>query len=191
VRTEPTIDGMAALDADTLRVLMWNYHDDLVAVAPTPVQLAVKVPVSFGAKVRVSHTRVDETHGDAYTAWVAQGSPANPSPTQIAALEQAMIPRRSFPTKSFRWPWIARCAWTSSCPASVCRSSRSRRPLAAAREARHRPGRAKVVVRVASGRAVTARHGCSRWAFWRSSRSHAIAMPPHAAVRGRTPTEAR
>jgi xylan 1,4-beta-xylosidase len=92
VRTEPTIDGMAALDADTLRVLMWNYHDDLVAVAPTPVQLAVKVPVSFGAKVRVSHTRVDETHGDAYTAWVAQGSPANPSPTQIAALEQAMDP---------------------------------------------------------------------------------------------------
>jgi xylan 1,4-beta-xylosidase len=92
VRGQPAIDGMAALDGDALRVLVWNYHDDLVAAPVTPVTLSVMVPKSYGASVSVSHTRVDEAHGDAYTAWVAQGSPANPSLSELAALEQAMDP---------------------------------------------------------------------------------------------------
>ena len=75
-----------------IQILVWNYHDDLVTVAASPVHLSVKVPASFGAQVMANHLRVDETHGDAYTVWVGQGSPAAPSATQIAALQQAMQP---------------------------------------------------------------------------------------------------
>ncbi|HEX5098070.1 MAG TPA: hypothetical protein VFV94_01150 [Polyangiaceae bacterium] len=92
VRAEPDIDGMAALDGNALRVLVWNYHDDIVPVAAAPVHLTVKVPPSFGAQVNVSHLRVDEAHGDAYTVWVSQGMPAAPSADELLALTQAMEP---------------------------------------------------------------------------------------------------
>jgi xylan 1,4-beta-xylosidase len=89
VRAEPDIDGIAALDEHTVRVLLWNYHDDLVGVAPTAVRLLVKVPASLGAMARVSHLRIDEKHGNAPGTWLAQGAPASPSAEQIAELRQA------------------------------------------------------------------------------------------------------
>ena len=92
VRAEPDIDGMAVLDGANVEVLVWNYHDDIVSAEPTPVHLAVTLPASFRGSARVSHLRVDESHGDAYTVWVAQGMPPTPSPEQSAALVQAMDP---------------------------------------------------------------------------------------------------
>jgi xylan 1,4-beta-xylosidase len=92
VRGEPDVDGMAVLDGASIETLVWNYHDDIESVAPTPVHLAVKVPPSFGSYARVSHLRVDESHGDAYTVWASQGMPQSPSPAQSAELVQAMDP---------------------------------------------------------------------------------------------------
>jgi xylan 1,4-beta-xylosidase len=92
VRGEPQIDGMATLDGDAVQLLVYHYHDDIVTAAATPVHLTIKVPARFGSMVRVSHLRVDESHGDAYTVWVSQGMPASPSAAQIAALEAAMDP---------------------------------------------------------------------------------------------------
>ena len=100
VRGLPDVDGMATLDGSVIRVLVWNYHDDIVTAAASPVRLAVKLPEGFGSRVRVSHQRVDESHGDAYTAWVSQGMPANPSTAQIAALRQAMDPALLVPDKT-------------------------------------------------------------------------------------------
>jgi len=97
VRGEQEVDGMATLDGGAVQVLVWNYHDDLVAVAATPVHLEIQVPASFGAHVRLSHLRVDEAHGDAYTVWVAQGMPASPSAAQVAALQRAMEPASLVP----------------------------------------------------------------------------------------------
>ncbi len=55
VRGAPEVDGMATLNETTdgaaVQVLVWNYHDDVVAVAATPVHLAIKVPARFGARV--------------------------------------------------------------------------------------------------------------------------------------------
>jgi xylan 1,4-beta-xylosidase len=90
--SSPDIDAMATLNGQSVQVLIWNYHDDLVATTASPVQVAVKVPPAFGSSVTVTHMRVDETHGDAYTVWTSQGSPAAPSATQIQALQQAMDP---------------------------------------------------------------------------------------------------
>ncbi len=92
VRGEPDVDGMAVLDGESIETLVWNYHDDLESVAQTPVHLAIKVPASFGSSVRVSHWRVDESHGDAYTVWASQGMPQSPSAAESAELVQAMEP---------------------------------------------------------------------------------------------------
>lgn len=100
VREEPEVDGLAALDGAAIRVLVWNYHDDIVAVAATPVHLAVTVPASFGPTARVSHLRVDESHGDSYTVWASQGMPVSPSDAQITALQQAMEPSQLVPDRT-------------------------------------------------------------------------------------------
>jgi xylan 1,4-beta-xylosidase len=92
MRGESEVDGVATSNGSAVQVLVWNYHDDLVDVAATPVHLTIEVPASFGATVRVGHLRVDDTHGDAYAVWVAQGMPPAPSATQIAALQAAMEP---------------------------------------------------------------------------------------------------
>ena len=92
VHGQPDIDAMATRNGQQIQVLVWNYHDVLETVAASPVSLSVTVPATFGTQAAVRHLRVDETHGDAYTVWVSQGSPATPSPAQLLALQQAMVP---------------------------------------------------------------------------------------------------
>ena len=101
VRDQPEIDGMATLDGAAVQVLVWNYHDDIVTVPSVPVHLTVAIPASFGSSARVSHLRVDDTHGDAYSVWVSQGMPANPSAAQVTALQQAMDPSQLVPDGTF------------------------------------------------------------------------------------------
>ncbi len=100
VRDQPEIDGMATLDGSSVQVLLWNYHDALVEAPTSPVHLSVKVPSSFGSSVRISHLRVDESHGDAYAVWVSQGMPESPSSAQLAALQQAMDPSPLTPERT-------------------------------------------------------------------------------------------
>ena len=78
VRQQADIDGMATRDGGRVQVLVWNYHDDLVAEAAAPVRVTVALPAGWGTRATVTHLRVDETHGDAYTVWTGQGSPASP-----------------------------------------------------------------------------------------------------------------
>jgi xylan 1,4-beta-xylosidase len=92
VRQQADVDALATLSGQQVQVLVWNYHDDLVATAATPVHLSVRVPAAFGPTAMVTHMRVDDTHGDAYTVWVSQGSPAAPSAAQLTQLQQAMEP---------------------------------------------------------------------------------------------------
>ena len=92
VRDQPEIDGMATVDEDTVQILVWNYHDDLVPAEATPVHVVARLPGTFGGSARLSHLRVDEAHGDAYTVWLSQGMPASPSPAQLTALRSAMAP---------------------------------------------------------------------------------------------------
>jgi len=100
VRAAPEIDAIATRDGDAVQVLVWNYHDDIVSAAAAPVHLATRLPVTFGPRARVTHLRVDETHGDAYTVWVAQGMPANPTAAQLASLRLAMAPAWLVPDRT-------------------------------------------------------------------------------------------
>ncbi len=92
VRNAADVDGLAAASARTVRVLLWNYHDDVTSAPPAALRLALALPTSFGTRARVSHLRVDESHGNAHALWLAQGSPEQPTPEQLAALREAMLP---------------------------------------------------------------------------------------------------
>lgn len=92
VRDEPDVDALAAIDGHHVNVLVWNYHDDLVDAEPAPVTLEVTLPRSFGANALVTHTRVDQTHGNAHAAWVEQGSLAAPDAAELLELRRAMHP---------------------------------------------------------------------------------------------------
>ena len=92
VRQQPDVDALAVRDGERIQILVWHYHDELVDAPAVPLTLEVAVPSGFGANALVTHTRVDETHGDAFTVWVAQGSPEAPTAVQLAALQEAMLP---------------------------------------------------------------------------------------------------
>ncbi|MBV9949771.1 MAG: hypothetical protein JOZ69_23215 [Myxococcales bacterium] len=92
VRQQPDVDGMATLDGQSIQILVWNYHDDLVTAPASTVHLSVKVPGSLGARLVATHTRVDDAHGDPYTVWLSQGSPASPNAAEQMQLQQAMDP---------------------------------------------------------------------------------------------------
>jgi xylan 1,4-beta-xylosidase len=92
VGDQPDIDALAVVDGDRVRILIWNYHDDLVEADAASVSVTVSVPGTFGANAAVTHTRVDQTHGNAHAVWVSQGSPETPSSDQLAALREAMEP---------------------------------------------------------------------------------------------------
>jgi len=93
IRERPDINGMSVIDGQTVKVLLWNYHDILVPAEPTSVQLNVQLPADYFTNaeiVRVSHYRIDETHSNAYTKWLALGSPQNPTEEMIAQMKEAM-----------------------------------------------------------------------------------------------------
>ena len=90
VRGTPDVDGLAAKDKDRVAVLLWNYHDDLTAADPVAVRLTLKLPAGFPAQAKLTHYRMDSTHSNAYTAWLAMGGPQTPSAAQLAQLRSAM-----------------------------------------------------------------------------------------------------
>jgi xylan 1,4-beta-xylosidase len=92
VQAQPDIDALAVIDGDKIQILVFNYHDDLVDAEPSRVTLEVALPPAFTSNASVTHTRVDEEHGNAYAVWVAQGSPEPPSASQRAELQAAMEP---------------------------------------------------------------------------------------------------
>jgi xylan 1,4-beta-xylosidase len=89
VRGRPDVSGLAALDAHKLSVLVWHYHDDDVAGPDADVTVAVSGLPLPGGTVKLQQFRIDEEHGNAFTAWKALGSPQAPTPEQHARLEKA------------------------------------------------------------------------------------------------------
>jgi xylan 1,4-beta-xylosidase len=89
VRGETDVGALATRTPQgQVAVLLWNYHDDDLAGPDAAVRLAIK---SRGAKASHAATlwRVDETHGNAFSAWKRMGSPQSPNATQYRELEKA------------------------------------------------------------------------------------------------------
>lgn len=85
----PDLSALATFDARarTATVLVWNYHNDDLPAAASPVELTLRgLPV---ARPRVQHYRIDAEHSNAYAAWQKLGSPQQVSAAQRASLQQA------------------------------------------------------------------------------------------------------
>jgi xylan 1,4-beta-xylosidase len=81
------INALATRDKHSIAVMVWNYHDDDIIDAGSPVELQIAgIPAS---QVRLRHYRVDNDTSNSYSAWKRMGAPANPSPAQVAELQTA------------------------------------------------------------------------------------------------------
>lgn len=81
------INALATRGKRQVAVMVWNYHDDDIIDAGSPVALAIAgIPAR---KVKMRHYRIDQDHSNSYSAWKRMGSPASPSAVQIAALQKA------------------------------------------------------------------------------------------------------
>ena len=89
VRGEPDVGTAATRDGDRISILVWHYHDDDVAGPAADVTLDLSGLPSGWQKVSVTHYRVDADHSNAYTAWLAVGSPLAPNPQQYQVLTAA------------------------------------------------------------------------------------------------------
>ncbi|SFU83102.1 GH39 family glycosyl hydrolase [Pseudoduganella namucuonensis] len=84
---ETDINALATRGKRSITVMVWNYHDDDVQDAGSPVELDIAgVPAS---KVKLTHYRVDGQYSNSYAAWQRMGSPKAPTAKQIAELEKA------------------------------------------------------------------------------------------------------
>jgi xylan 1,4-beta-xylosidase len=91
VRAEPDIGAVASIDASgwKLAILLWNYHDTAGGYEDRrEVQLAITGLGGRKAGKAVEYS-IDQNAGNAYTAWLAMGSPQPPSKPQIAKLHAA------------------------------------------------------------------------------------------------------
>lgn len=89
IRKQADVSAFASLDEKKLAVLVWHYHDDDLSGPDAGISLEIPgLPVENG-KAKLTHYRVDETHGNAFTLWKSMGEPQKPTPAQYAELEQA------------------------------------------------------------------------------------------------------
>jgi len=89
VRAQPDIDTFATKSTHEAAVMLWNYHDEDLPVAASQVTVKISGIPAGVTKVLLEHFRIDDTHSNAYTVWLAMGSPQNPTPDQYAQLKSA------------------------------------------------------------------------------------------------------
>jgi xylan 1,4-beta-xylosidase len=89
VRADSDVGTLATRSPNgELAVLIWNYHDDDVPGPDAAVRFTFK-GMKRGAGRSATVWRVDETNGNAFTAWKRMGSPQSPNSKQYRELEQA------------------------------------------------------------------------------------------------------
>jgi len=92
VRGESDLGAVASIDAarSRLTVLLWNYHDVAGGYENRrDVRLTIAGMPRGGRGARAVEYSIDEHSGNAYTAWLAMGSPQSPTAEQIAQLHGA------------------------------------------------------------------------------------------------------
>jgi xylan 1,4-beta-xylosidase len=87
VRKDPDIGVLASKVQRSLAVMIWSYHDEDIQEDNEPVEVSLtNLPA---IDITISEYRIDAKHSNSYEAWKKMGSPQNPIPAQVAALEKA------------------------------------------------------------------------------------------------------
>ena len=89
VRQAPDVDALATRDTQTAALLFWNYHDIDAPMPPAPVSVTIHGLPAGIHRILLQHYRIDQTHSNAYTPWIAMGSPQQPDADQYARLQAA------------------------------------------------------------------------------------------------------
>jgi xylan 1,4-beta-xylosidase len=89
VRGQPDIGVVAARKELEIEVLIWNYHDDDLPAALTPIDLVVSGLPAKASHGLLEHFRVDSSHSNAFTAWKEMSSPQSPTEAQYEQLQRA------------------------------------------------------------------------------------------------------
>lgn len=85
--SQSDIGAIAAADAKSATVMVWNYHDKDEQGEAEEVQIAIaNIPTK---KVQLEIFLIDQNHSNAYEVWKKMGSPQNPTAEQIAILEKS------------------------------------------------------------------------------------------------------
>ncbi len=87
VRADADVDALATAGERKAAVMVWNYHDDYEPAAASPITITVAGMPSGVARVLVTHYRIDDTHSNAYSVWMAMGSPQHPTTEQYELLK--------------------------------------------------------------------------------------------------------
>ncbi|KAJ7077386.1 glycosyl hydrolase, family 39 [Mycena belliarum] len=77
----------ASAAGDKLALMVWNYHDDALSRPDTEVSLRLSDAFLGRGDVKLSHYRIDESHSNAYSAWLELGSPQDPTQEQISGMQ--------------------------------------------------------------------------------------------------------
>ncbi len=89
VRQAPDVDAFATRTNHEVAVLAWNYHDVDGPAEAAPTTVTISGLPAHLHKVLLEHFRLDDRHSNAYTLWLAMGSPQHPTPTQYVDLKGA------------------------------------------------------------------------------------------------------
>ena len=88
-RETPDVDAIATRAAGRAFVMVWNYDDFNVPATPAATSIHVAGIPAGVKRALVTQYRIDDTHSNAYTAWIQMGSPQHPDGPQIAQLKAA------------------------------------------------------------------------------------------------------
>jgi xylan 1,4-beta-xylosidase len=89
VRGPSDLNVLASRKERELAVLVWNYHDDDVAVPATPVDLVIRGVAPNTQRVSVEHFRVDADHCNSYAQWKRMGEPQSLNQTEQEKIQAA------------------------------------------------------------------------------------------------------
>jgi xylan 1,4-beta-xylosidase len=89
VRGAPDVAAFASREGSRVSVMAWHYHDDDVPGPDAAASLAVSGLPDGVRSAKLTHYRIDQTHGNAYAAWKRMGSPIAPTRPQYEELEAA------------------------------------------------------------------------------------------------------
>jgi xylan 1,4-beta-xylosidase len=87
VREKSDVNAIASKGANSICVMVWNYHDDDLTGPASPVEVTVN---GIGnKKVLVQHYRVDQQFSNSFEKWKSMGKPQEPTDEEYRALERA------------------------------------------------------------------------------------------------------
>lgn len=87
VREKYDINAIASKGKNSICIMVWNYNDDDVVGASSPVELIVKGIEN--SKVFIHHYRVDQQFSNSFEVWKTMGKPQQLTDEQYHTLERA------------------------------------------------------------------------------------------------------